>query len=134
MNYLFDTSAVLIHFQDEKGAEKLVALLGKMDSKCYLCAVSVVELARKFREIGLTKKEVDSTLAAYLNLFDEIVPVDVAVAAHAREIGEKTPDRLPLVDSLIAGAAKSKDACLVHRDKHLAAIPSAVLKQVSVGG
>lgn len=132
MNYLFDTSAVLIHFQDEAGAEVLVEILGKMDSKCYLCAVSLVELARKFKEIGLSNEEVDLTLSGYLSLFDEIVPVDVEVAAHAREVAEKTPERLPLVDSLIAGAAKSVEACLVHRDKHLAAIPGTVLKQVSV--
>lgn len=132
MNYLFDTSAVLIHFQDEPGAEKIVEILTDSETSCYLCAISLVEFARKLKDIGVSKKETDSILASYRSLFDEIIAVDVTVAGHARTIAEKTPERLPLVDSLIAGAAKAVDARLVHRDKHLAAIPASVVEQVRI--
>jgi predicted nucleic acid-binding protein len=44
-------------------------------------------------------------------------------------IGCHTPRRLPLVDALIATVAQVRDAVLVHRDEHMRAIPSALLKQ-----
>lgn len=34
------------------------------------------------------------------------------------------------MDTLIAACAKSRDAVLVHRDKHMAAIPQELVKQL----
>ena len=42
-------------------------------------------------------------------------------------IRHSCPNRLPLVDALIAGCATAAGLTLVHRDSHLDAIPTAVL-------
>jgi predicted nucleic acid-binding protein len=45
------------------------------------------------------------------------------------DLSNCTPERLPMVDALIAAAAQSRDACLVHRDDHMAAIPADLVQQ-----
>jgi predicted nucleic acid-binding protein len=40
-----------------------------------------------------------------------------------------TRPRLPLVDALIAASAKEHSAILVHRDPHLATIPTSLVSQ-----
>jgi predicted nucleic acid-binding protein len=47
----------------------------------------------------------------------------VTHALLALDVVRKTPRRLPLVDALIAAAALSRDATLVHRDEHMRALP-----------
>lgn len=41
----------------------------------------------------------------------------------------ETPDRLPLIDALIAATAWVNDAVLVHRDTHMTAIPPELVQQ-----
>ncbi|MFZ5822382.1 MAG: hypothetical protein ACOYYJ_21030 [Chloroflexota bacterium] len=45
-------------------------------------------------------------------------------AQTALELIRWTPRRLPLVDALIAAAACSRAAVLVHRDEYLRALPA----------
>jgi predicted nucleic acid-binding protein len=40
--------------------------------------------------------------------------------------------RLPAIDSLIAATALVHEACLVHKDKHMAAIPPEVLPTLNL--
>lgn len=131
MNYLLDTSAILVHFQGEEGADSVASILSAPEARLYLCVVSLVELARKFREIGMLEKEIDATLSAYQSMFT-VIAVDLGVASQARLVAEATPERLPLIDSLIAGSAKSVGAQLVHRDKHMSAIPKSILAQIAL--
>ena len=51
----------------------------------------------------------------------------------AWQLSRSSGRRLPLVDSLIAGAARAAEAVLVHRDPHMAAIPSSLLTQTQLG-
>lgn len=57
------------------------------------------------------------------------MPVDTLVAKTAFVIGCRTTHRLPLVDALIAAAAQTKDAVLVHRDEHMRLLPATVVHQ-----
>ena len=41
-------------------------------------------------------------------------------------------ERLPLADALIAAAARERGACLVHRDRHMAAIPASLVEQIDL--
>lgn len=50
-------------------------------------------------------------------------------AIHLRAV---TPQRLPMIDGLIAATAAVHGLTLVHRDPHLAAIPAGVLKQIKL--
>jgi predicted nucleic acid-binding protein len=68
----------------------------------------------------------------YQELLDEIVPVDERVAFTAFDIGCEMTERLPLADALIAAAAREREACLVHRDRHMASIPARVLEQINL--
>jgi predicted nucleic acid-binding protein len=72
-------------------------------------------------------------LDTYLPMFSGIVPIDDGVARSALRLIERVPGRLPMVDSLIASAALARGACLVHRDKHLSAIPVQILPQIDLG-
>jgi predicted nucleic acid-binding protein len=74
--------------------------------------------------------EFRQTLGDYQMLFSDIVAVDAAVAIAAFEIGGRTPQRLPLVDALIAATAQSRGACLMHRDRHMTGIPAEIVCQL----
>lgn len=102
----------------EDGAEVVIA------------SVTLSEFARRMRELGASETEIRIVLADYQMLFSVVVPVDSAVAWAAFELGCRTPERLPLVDALIAAAARLRGACLVHRDEHMAAIPAERVQQL----
>lgn len=68
----------------------------------------------------------------YRELLEEIVPVDERVAFSAFDIGCEMTERLPLADALIAAAARERGACLVHRDRHMAAIPASLIEQIDL--
>jgi|GEM_PF-2180775 len=53
-----------------------------------------------------------------------------AVLAHLRK--EPGAERLPLVDALIASAARSREAILVHRDAHMRALPATMVAQLDL--
>lgn len=132
MIYLLDTSALLVLYRSENGFEKVAGLFEDPDHDILLCALSVAEFGRKLRELGLDAEEVGTLLDAYLPMFTEIVPADVAVSRAALALIAQVPARLPLVDSLIASAALARGACLVHKDKHMAAIPEKLLPRVDL--
>jgi predicted nucleic acid-binding protein len=57
---------------------------------------------------------------------------DVTIAQAAIRLRVTTLQRLPTIDSLIAATAAVHGLTLVHRDPHLAAIPTSVLKQIKL--
>ncbi len=59
-----------------------------------------------------------------------VSPVDRAVAEMAWHIRAAIPQRLPLVDALIAATARAAGAILVHKDPHMARIPGEVVRQI----
>jgi predicted nucleic acid-binding protein len=132
MKYLLDTSALLAHFRDEEGAEKLQDLFDSKDAQLLVASVSLPEFARRLRELGMSEQESLHVLDQYLLVLEEVVPVDGPVARGAFEILCKSSERLPLIDSLIAAAARSSDAILIHRDRHMRAIPASMLTQLDL--
>ena len=134
MKYLLDTSALLAHFRDEEGAEKLQDLFDSKDAQLLVASVSLPEFARRLRDLGMSEQESLHVLDQYLLVLEEVVPVDGPVARGAFEILCKSSERLPLIDSLIAAAARSSDAILIHRDRHMRAIPASMLTQLDLEG
>jgi predicted nucleic acid-binding protein len=94
-----------------------------------IACISLTEFGRRLSDLGAPEEVIQETLASYRLLCTEVAPVDTATAMAAFVIGCHTPRRLPLVDALIAAVAQVRDAVLVHRDEHMRAIPSALLKQ-----
>ncbi len=129
--FLLDTSALLAHARKEQGWASVAALFEESDCEILGSTVSLTELARRLRELGASVGEARTMAEEYRELLDEVVPVDVRVALAAFDIGCETPERLPLADALIA-AARERGACLVHRDRHLVAIPAGVLQQLDL--
>jgi len=130
MIYLLDTSALLAHHRQEPGWEQVQAIFAENGAEVVIASVTLAEFARRMRELGASETEIREILADYQILFSAVVPVDGAVAWAAFELGCRTPERLPLVDALIAAAARLRGACLVHRDEHMAAIPAERVQQL----
>ena len=129
MSYLLDTSAWLAHYRKERGSERVQALFRESENRILLASVSVTEFSRRLRDLGASIQQIRETLTRYRHIIWKIVPVDGAVAMSAFEILHHTPQRLPLVDAIIAAAAQSESACLVHRDKHMRSISPLFVRQ-----
>ena len=59
-----------------------------------------------------------------------LLPVDVEITQRANILRTETPSRLPTIDGLIAATAAVHGCTLVHRDVHLAEIPSDLVDQL----
>lgn len=130
--FLLDTSALIAHFRREPGWDRVQALFEESDTEILSASVTLAELARRLRELGATAAEALQTVQDYRNLLNELVAVDERVALTAFNIGCETPLRLPLVDALIAAAARERGACLVHRDRHMASISTSIVEQLQL--
>lgn len=132
VRYLLDTSALLAHYRQEAGWEAVHALFEDDAAELFLASVSLTEFGWRLYDLGASEKEAGETLRAYRQLFGEVTAIDLAVAQIALELIRRTPRRLPLVDALIAAAACSREAVLVHRDEHLRALPAGRLKALDL--
>ncbi len=86
------------------------------------------------KDLAEARRETTRRIVALQESAGVDIPVDGQVALTAFEVGCETPRRLPLVDALIAAAARQRQACLVHRDPHFASIPAHLLEQVELSG
>lgn len=127
--YLLDTSALLAHFRQEDGWESVQSLFESENAQLLIASPTLTELGRRLLSLGATTAEVAETVSAYQILFHTVIAIDETVALAALAIGQSAVRRLPLIDALIAGAAQVQSAILVHRDEHMAGIPSSVLRQ-----
>lgn len=118
-----DTSAFLALCLEEPGEAEVREILEA--GEAWITAVSWIEL-----RITLDRVEHGAQL---LTLFGQALAgtIDVTreVANAGFEIRKATRPRVPMMDSLIAGAAHFHGMELVHRDAHFAAIPTKLLKQ-----
>jgi predicted nucleic acid-binding protein len=130
ITHVLDTSALLAHFFDEPGADAVQSLWDSGSEKPGICAVTVTELKARLKEELASSEEAQEAVEAYFDELTVCLPVDRAVAELAWQVKESCPDRIPLVDALIAGTARAFNAVLVHRDPHLARIPREVVGQV----
>lgn len=127
-----DTSAVLIHYRQEPGCERILSLFDDPASVVLLSSLSLAEFGRVLRSTGLKPADADATIEAYLPLFSEVLPVDDRIARASLRLVAAVPDRIPTVDSLIAASVQQRGACLVHRDGHFRAIPVALLQTIDL--
>lgn len=132
MIFLLDTSALLVIYRSEPGAERLLELFDQPQHVFLLSAISVAEFGRRLLDLGHPGGEVTATIDAFVQLFDAVVAADQAVARASVQLVKELPYRLPMADSLIAATARLRNACLVHRDKHLTHIPSQILSTLNL--
>lgn len=108
MTLLLDTSALLVLYREEPEVDQVLALFDDPQ-----------------HDILLSSNQ-------FLQLFSRVVSVDEAVARASLRLVESIPLRLPIADSLIAASALVHEACLVHKDKHMAIIPPEVLPTLNL--
>jgi predicted nucleic acid-binding protein len=130
--YLLDTSALIAHYRSEAGAEQVQAIFDTPDARILAASVSLPEFARRLRALGASDAEALGVANDYRLLLNEIVAIDERIALAAFEVACAASKRLPLVDALIAAAARERGACLVHRDDHMRQIPAQMLQQVAL--
>ena len=128
MTHLLDSSAILTHFFGEPGADQVSALLAQGPEVVALAAPSWPEIERRLAELIPDATEAHRIWRLYTQSLCGLVPVDASAALAAISLRQATPERIPLIDALIAGCAKARGLILVHRDRHLAAIPDTMLK------
>ena len=121
--YLLDTSAILAHWLNEPGAFQVERIINGKEA--FVASVTWLELRIKWQELEHLNELID----IYQDAVAGTVDITEKVTKCAFEIRRATPDRIPTVDSLIAGAAQIRGYKLVHRDPHLAAIPESILTQ-----
>jgi predicted nucleic acid-binding protein len=125
---------LIAHSRKELGWERVQELFATEDSEILAASLSLTEFARRLCELGVADEEARRTAEGYQDLLDEIVPIDESVALAAFDLGRQVPRRIPLADALIAAAARERDACLVHRDGHMAQIPAHLIEQINLAG
>jgi predicted nucleic acid-binding protein len=132
MKHLLDTSAILVHFLDEPGADLVTNLLSAGKRSVFLSAPSWAELERRLNELLTNQKEVERVWSFYTEELCGFLPLDEAAVRAAIELRRTSAERLPLVDSLIAGCAFAHKMVLVHRDAHMEKIQLAGWRGVSL--
>lgn len=128
MTYLLDTSALLAHALAQPGGAQVQALLDDDANEFLLSPLSYFELAGVLKLHG-AERNIPALWSAY-GACARTVVVDELLAQAAWRLRESLPDRLPLADAIIAASARAGGATLVHRDRHLAALPDSVVPQV----
>lgn len=129
MRYLLDTSALLAHYRKEAGWKIVQDVFESGEAEILVASVSLPEFGRRLLELGASEADAHEAIINYRLLCSDTAPIDADVALSAFSIACQTPLRLPLVDALIAAAAQTHNATLVHRDKHMRAIPVELLEQ-----
>ncbi len=132
MLYLLDTSALLAHHRKEPGWSQVQAIFDDPEADVFIASISLAELARRLGKLGADEAERRGIVSAYALLMTDVVSVDREVAMEVFEISCRTPKPLPLMDALIASAARVRGACLVHRNEHLSPIPLDLVPQLQL--
>lgn len=128
MNILLDTSALLALYFGESGGAQVAAMLGDPGVRVNISALSVGEFWGSLRARGVAA-DFDDAWAGLRELIDDVIPVSPDIVLASCALRRATPARLPYIDALIAATAAARNAVLIHRDAHFAAIPAGMLKQ-----
>ena len=129
MTHLLDTSALLAHYLAEPGAEQVQALFEDDGVVAGASILSLYEFELRLHQLGVDTATRAAELNRYRALLNEVVVVDEAVRSEAIRLRTSATAHVAAMDVLIAATASLKNATLVHRDPHFAAIPATLLKQ-----
>ena len=129
MTHLLDTSALLAHYLAEPGAERVQALFEDDAVLAGASILSLYEFELRLHQLGVDEVTRATELNRYRALLNDIVVVDEAVRSEAIRLRTGATAHVAAMDILIAATASLKNATLVHRDPHFAAIPATLLKQ-----
>ncbi|MBA4386684.1 MAG: hypothetical protein C0404_01815 [Verrucomicrobia bacterium] len=128
--FILDTSALCAHFMEENGWQMVQDLFDDPEEGVTIAAVTLFEFHFVLKAKGVAVADITETTRIYGDVLSNPIPADAEAVREAIRLRESVPGRLTLADALIAGCAVSREATLVHRDKHLSEIPDRLLKQI----
>jgi predicted nucleic acid-binding protein len=131
MKYLLDSSAWLAHLFGEPGMDEVNQLFDDPHAEVSIAVLSIPEIYARMKALG-RQADWRTVWDIYLPLFTQVIPTSEAIAHQAVSLRAATPERLPTIDGLIAATAVIQAMTLVHRDPHIAAIPSQFLQQLKL--
>ena len=126
MTHLLDTSALLAHYLAEPGAERVQELFENDSVVAGASILTFYEFELRLHQLGVAGSSRTAELNRYRALLDEVVE---AVRTEAICLRISATAHVAAMDILIAATASLKNAMLVHRDPHFAAIPGSLLRQ-----
>ena len=129
ITHVLDTSALLAHYLREPGAGDVNVILARGLEETGISLITVVELRGRLTELVADTTEAERAFKLYTETLTTTVPFTRETAEAAMELRSATRPRLPLVDALIAASARQHGAILVHRDSHMAGIPTTLVNQ-----
>jgi predicted nucleic acid-binding protein len=130
---MLDTSAVLAHFFQESGFGIVQQLLTDHEKRTSICAITLFEFRFVLREKKVKEADIIEAEQMYKDLIPDVFAVDLKAVQQAVTAREAAAVRIPMTDALVAGCAICNSATLVHRDKHLDAIPQTLLRSIRLG-
>ncbi len=128
--FILDTSALLAHCLEAPGYDIVENILEQFPAQAHISAVTWLEFQIRLEEIHPEAEARREILACYAELLDDPVPVDKDTVSAALDIRRQAGPRIPNADAIIAATARLAGATLLHRDPHLSAIPTSVIKQI----
>jgi predicted nucleic acid-binding protein len=129
ITHVLDTSAILAHYLCEPGADDVNALLAQGPEAAGISLIALVELRGRLAEVAANPHEAERAFELYTGTLTTVLTFSRETADAAMDLRAATRPRLPLVDALIAASAKQHGAVLVHRDPHMATIPTSLVSQ-----
>ncbi len=114
MNYIFDTTAFVAFFSNEKGAEKIAKLFAKIEEKKaegYISPITLTELYYLYakKDVSLANERIEAILLSRLKL----VKIDAELTLRAEKYKNL---QVPLANALVAAASKEYEAMIVGHD------------------
>ena len=129
---VLDTSAILVHFFGEPGADVVERVWAAGSALPGISAVTAAELRLRLGREVSEDPAAQEAIHCYLNELTICLPVDRAIAECAWQLKISASPRIPLIDAIIAATARSVGATLIHRDPHMSSIPEGLLAQVQL--
>lgn len=105
------------------------ALLARGPEETGLSLIALVELRSRLAEVAADPQEAQRAFKLYTETLTTVLPFSRETAEAAMDLRAATRPRLPLADALIAASARQHGAILVHRDPHMATIPTSLVSQ-----
>ncbi len=129
ITHVLDTSALIAHYQEESGFEEVEKIVADQNNRVIISSVTWLEFHVRLGQICSDQSERRRAIEIYRTLLGQGIPADDAIASRAQLLRQTAATRLPNMDALIAATAAEHGAILVHRDPHMAGIPTSVVAQ-----
>ncbi|GEP46254.1 type II toxin-antitoxin system VapC family toxin [Brevifollis gellanilyticus] len=130
VTHVLDTSALLAHYLEEPGFDLVETLTADPQNHVCISSVTWLEFRVRLEQLVADAATKSRTLDIYRALLGEGIPVNDAISNRALLLRQSSQGRLPNMDALIAATAAEHGAILVHRDPHMAGIPTTVVAQL----